>query len=39
MRNRAIQKGPPFTEAELDEMESQWQATHDTDAREGKPKP
>ena len=28
-----------FTEAELDEMEAQWQATQNKDAREGKPKP
>ncbi len=39
IRARAIQKGPLFTEAELDEMESQWQATQNRDARESKPKP
>lgn len=38
IRNRSVQRGEPFTEAELDEMEEQWQATQSKDAREGKPK-
>ena len=38
IRNRAIQKGEPFTEAELDAMEDAWMATQERDSRREKPK-